>query len=94
MLSLRREELRTGSPISFLASHCDLDNWIVPSPPGGTQIVRGLVAEVAKCKQQACRFRSTGFVVLALQRVWGNDLSLFLCQFPGKSPPLRPLLAG
>lgn len=41
VLSLGREELRTCCPISLPASHCELDDKVVASPPGGTQIVRG-----------------------------------------------------
>ena len=37
-----REELRTSSsPIGLLANHCEPDDKVVASPPGGTQIVWG-----------------------------------------------------
>lgn len=41
VLSPRREELRTCCPISLPASHCELDDKVVASPPGGTRIIRG-----------------------------------------------------
>lgn len=41
VLSLGREELRTGSPTSLPASHCELDDKVVALSPGGTPIVRG-----------------------------------------------------
>lgn len=38
VLSLGREELRTCCPISLLARHCEHDDKVVASPPGGAQI--------------------------------------------------------
>ena len=60
MLSPGRDELRTGSSIGLLASQSELDDKVVTLSPRGTQIVRGLVAGAAKCKQQASRMSNTG----------------------------------
>lgn len=57
MLSLGWEELKTGSPISLLDIHCELDDKVVALPPGGTQTVR--MADTARHKKKESRIRST-----------------------------------
>jgi hypothetical protein len=48
---------------SFYASHCELDDKFVTSPPMGTQLVRELVAGTSKHKKQPGRIRNTGILV-------------------------------
>lgn len=55
LLSPGREELRTSNLICLLASHCELDDKVCSISIGGIQIVMGLVAGAAKCRQQASR---------------------------------------
>lgn len=72
-------EFRTSSPTTLPASHCELEDKVVALLPGGIQLVRGLLATVAKAKQQE---RSAG-VPVSVDRQGVGDLPLFLLQFPG-----------
>jgi hypothetical protein len=51
VLSQGQKELRASNTIGLLASHCELDGKVVALPPGGTQIIRGLLAGAEKHKQ-------------------------------------------
>lgn len=63
----RAREVKDQQSNCLLVSHCELDDKVVGSSPGNTQILRGLLAGAAKHLQQATRIRSSGVSVSGVE---------------------------